>query len=65
MAGVLPHVILGGDLNCLPETGAVQVLVKLECDMPDLEEFGDLLNAIRFRLNHFVAHVFSGWNRDR
>lgn len=25
VAGVLPHVILGGDLNCLPETGAVQV----------------------------------------
>ena len=23
-AGLLPHVILGGDLNCLPETGAVR-----------------------------------------
>jgi len=28
--GVLPHVILGGDLNCLPETGAVQLLLKGE-----------------------------------
>lgn len=28
--GVLPHVILGGDLNCLPETGAVQLLLNGE-----------------------------------
>lgn len=28
--GVLPHVILAGDLNCLPDTGAVQLLLKGE-----------------------------------